>query len=45
MMDMGVVDQLIGEDGQFYYELTDAGKEMGKNLTEEDEEEDDDKGW
>lgn len=46
MMDMGVVDQLVGEDGQFYYELTDAGKEMGKNLTEDDEDEDeDDKGW
>ena len=44
MMDMGVVDQLIGEDGQFYYELTDAGKEMGKNLTEEDEE-DEEEGW
>jgi hypothetical protein len=50
MMDMGVVDQLIGEDGQFYYELTDAGKEMGENLTrreeeEEEEDEEDDQGW
>ena len=45
MMDMGVVDQLIGEDGQFYYELTDAGKEMGKNLTDDEDEEDEEEGW
>jgi len=47
MMDMGVVDQLVGEDGQFYYELTDAGKEMGENLIKEDEEDEEDKekGW
>jgi hypothetical protein len=36
MMNMGIVDQLVGEDGQFYYELTDAGKKIGKKLTKKD---------
>ena len=27
LMKQGLVDQLIGEDGKFYYEITDAGRE------------------
>tara|TARA_R100000808_G_C2100681_1_gene117845 strand:+ start:582 stop:923 length:342 start_codon:yes stop_codon:yes gene_type:complete len=42
LMDLGVVDQLVGEDGEFYYTITEAGKEIAKNLDIEDEEE---KGW
>ena len=30
LMKQGVVEQLIGEDGHFYYELTDKGKEITK---------------
>ena len=45
MMDLGIVDQLVGEDGKFYYELTDTGKDIGENLTKEEDEEDDDQGW
>jgi hypothetical protein len=30
MMDLGVIDQLVGEDGHFYYVLTEFGKEMMK---------------
>ena len=30
LMDKGIIDQLIGEDGLFYYQLTDKGKEMAK---------------
>ena len=45
MMDLGVVDQLVGEDGKFYYELTDAGEEIADNLSEKQEDEDEDKGW
>jgi hypothetical protein len=28
MMDMGYVDQLINEDGDFVWEMTDKGREM-----------------
>jgi hypothetical protein len=28
LMDFGVIDQLVGEDGNFYYILTDLGKEI-----------------
>ncbi len=28
LMKQGFVDQLIGEDGRFYYEVTDEGREM-----------------
>jgi len=31
LMKKGLVDQLIGEDGNFYYVLTDLGKETSKN--------------
>jgi len=30
LMDLGVIDQLVGEDGNFYYSLTDFGKEIIK---------------
>jgi hypothetical protein len=29
-MDAGVIDQLVGEDGKFYYVLTEFGKEITK---------------
>ena len=32
LMDTGIIDQLVGEDGKFYYVLTDTGKEMAKIL-------------
>jgi len=32
LMDKGHIDQLIGEDGEFYYKLTDKGKEIAKKL-------------
>ena len=32
LMKEGMVDQLIGEDGNFYYTLTDLGKKAGENL-------------
>ena len=32
LMDRGYVDQLIGEDGQFYYTLTDKGKKIAKYI-------------
>jgi DNA-binding PadR family transcriptional regulator len=35
MMDMGLVDQLVGEDGNFYYSLTEAGKQMGETIIDE----------
>ncbi len=28
LMDEGLVDQLVGEDGHFYYRLTDSGKKI-----------------
>tara|TARA_R110002020_G_scaffold287639_3_gene503143 strand:- start:1958 stop:2296 length:339 start_codon:yes stop_codon:yes gene_type:complete len=30
LMDIGVVDQLVGEDGKFYYRLTEKGKKMAE---------------
>ena len=30
LMDAGVIDQLVGEDGKFYYVLTEFGKEITK---------------
>jgi hypothetical protein len=30
LMDFGVIDQLVGEDGNFYYVLTELGKEIAK---------------
>ena len=32
LMKEGVVDQLIGEDGHFYYKLTEEGKKRSKNI-------------
>ena len=32
LMKRGLVDQLIGEDGHFYYVLTDSGKKIIKGL-------------
>tara|TARA_Y100000004_G_scaffold74490_1_gene83654 strand:- start:50 stop:457 length:408 start_codon:yes stop_codon:yes gene_type:complete len=32
LMKKGLVDQLIGEDGHFYYVLTDSGKKIVKGL-------------
>jgi len=32
LMKEGLVDQLIGEDGRFYYEITDLGKDKIKNM-------------
>ena len=32
LMKTGIVDQLIGEDGNFYYTLTDKGKEKMKDM-------------
>jgi len=32
MINKGYVDQLIGEDGEFYYELTEKGREAGKEI-------------
>jgi len=35
LMKDGLVDQLIGEDGHFYYTLTDLGKERMKAMPEQ----------
>ena len=32
LMKKGYVDQLVGEDGMFYYELTDKGMEMKESM-------------
>ena len=32
LMKQGYVDQLVGEDGHFYYKLTDQGKKTMKNI-------------
>lgn len=34
LMQDGLVDQLIGEDGNFYYTLTDVGKDKMKSMPE-----------
>lgn len=38
LMDLGVIDQLVGEDGNFYYTLTDFGKEITKHPPNETDE-------
>lgn len=38
LMNKGLVDQLIGEDGNFYYILTDLGKQSVKRMREKEEE-------
>tara|TARA_A100001515_G_scaffold98096_1_gene78950 strand:+ start:549 stop:953 length:405 start_codon:yes stop_codon:yes gene_type:complete len=35
LMNKGYVDQLIGEDGNFYYTLTDMGKDKMKSMPEQ----------
>jgi hypothetical protein len=35
LMKTGYVDQLIGEDGNFYYTLTDMGKDEMKTMSEQ----------
>ena len=49
MMNEGLVDQLIGDDGEFYYQLTEEGKKAGKDLFLQDLqnelEEEDEEGW
>ena len=35
LMQDGLVDQLIGEDGHFYYTLTDIGKDKMKSMPEQ----------
>ena len=35
LMKKGYVDQLIGEDGHFYYTLTDFGKDQMKSIPEQ----------
>ena len=37
LMDKGVIDQLVGEDGRFYYVLTDMGKEIAKEMKKKKE--------
>ena len=32
LMDKGILDQLVGEDGHFYYVLTDKGREKIKTI-------------
>lgn len=40
LIDMGLMEALVGEDGYFYYELTEAGKEKAKKMIEKIEESD-----
>ena len=35
LMKKGYVDQLVGEDGHFYYTLTDFGKDQMKSIPEQ----------
>ena len=35
LMKKGYVDQLVGEDGYFYYKLTDFGKDQMKSIPEQ----------
>lgn len=35
LMDEGVIDQLVGEDGRFYYVLTEAGNNIAKKMKED----------
>tara|TARA_Y100000361_G_C11084904_1_gene303172 strand:+ start:151 stop:492 length:342 start_codon:yes stop_codon:yes gene_type:complete len=32
LMDKGIIDQLVGEDGRFYYTLTEKGREIANNI-------------
>ena len=32
LIDMGLMEALVGEDGYFYYELTEEGKERAKKM-------------
>ena len=32
LMDEGIIDQLVGEDGRFYYVLTPLGNEIAKKI-------------
>lgn len=32
LMDEGVIDQLVGEDGKFYYVLTEMGRDIAKAI-------------
>tara|TARA_Y100000310_G_scaffold159505_1_gene159066 strand:+ start:230 stop:580 length:351 start_codon:yes stop_codon:yes gene_type:complete len=32
LMDEGIIDQLVGEDGRFYYVLTQLGNEIAKKI-------------
>tara|TARA_A100001515_G_scaffold144238_1_gene147724 strand:+ start:277 stop:621 length:345 start_codon:yes stop_codon:yes gene_type:complete len=37
LMDKGLIDQLVGEDGRFYYVLTEAGKDIAKAVKKKKE--------
>ena len=37
LMDKGLIDQLVGEDGRFYYVLTEVGKDTAKAVKKEDD--------
>lgn len=41
LMKEGVIDQLVGEDGRFYYVLTDLGNEIAKKIDIEIDKNDD----
>ena len=38
LMDEGIIDQLVGEAGKFYYKLTEMGSEIAKKMTEDNDE-------
>ena len=46
LIDKGLMEALVGEDGYFYYELTEEGKERAKNMIKKmenlDDEDDED---
>ena len=33
LMDKGIIEQLIGEDGEFYYDLTDKGRKVADSYS------------
>jgi len=41
LMDEGIIDQLVGEDGRFYYVLTPLGNEIAKKIDIEIDKNDD----
>ena len=41
LIDKGLMEALVGEDGYFYYELTEEGKERAKNMIKKMEKLDD----